>query len=47
MLVVAETRKHIMNVNRVIGAVVKELLNRSATHDQTKLPEPELGTPHA
>jgi hypothetical protein len=41
MLVVAETRKHIMNVSRVIGTVVKELMYRAATHDQSKLAEPE------
>ena len=40
MLVVAETRKHIMNVNRVIGTVVMELMHRAATHDQSKLSDP-------
>lgn len=37
-----ETYKHILNVQNNIGLFVKELLDRSVNHDQSKLDSPEV-----
>lgn len=37
-----ETRKHISRVNILINKVIKELLDRSEEHDQSKLEKPEV-----
>ena len=39
-----ETISHIRRVQRLIGDVIKNLIERSCVHDSTKLNDPEAGT---
>jgi len=40
----AETLRHSLRVGELVGAAVKELVDRSVTHDLSKTEDPELAT---
>ena len=37
-----ETYKHVQTVQKLLGVAIRDLLNRSEEHDQTKLTSPEV-----